>query len=173
MPGAVAELIELAFRRLYNIAQRILGRRFGPTPTLHATALVNEGVLRLYRNDDFCDLTDANHFYARFSLATKHALIDYQRNRQAEKRGPEITRLPLDVVMETLIDQLGRKKIGRDELQEGLDKLRQRSPRCAEVIELRYFGGMTNNEIAQQLGVCVSTVESDHRFSLAHLKMGC
>lgn len=163
---AVDQLIRLAYRRLHRIASRMIGRRYGRTPSLHATALINETVIRLYRQNHFSDLTCTQHFYARFSTATKHALIDHYRFRMAEKRGGNFHRLPLDMVLDQLLDQ------GVDplELQDELDALRANDSRCADVVEMFYFGQMTVPEIARVLGLSISTVESDLRIGRAFLR---
>ncbi|MEZ6094831.1 MAG: sigma-70 family RNA polymerase sigma factor [Pirellulaceae bacterium] len=165
---AVSQLIELAFRRLYEIAERIAPSRgkYGPTPTLHTTALVQEGVMRLYDNDVFRFVNDANHFYAIFSTATKHALIDYGRFKNADKRGGKFTRQPLDVVL----DQLEGEGIDPVELRDEFDHLRSHFPRSADVLEMFYFGRLTVAEIASALDVSISTIESDLRFARAFLR---
>lgn len=134
-------------------------------PVILRVTNLNESSLRMYDPKLFEGVRDADHFYAMFATATRHALVDHQRHRKAKKRGGGFNRLPLDVVLN------GFHEEGIDivELNDELEKLRNIHPRYADAIELKYFAGMTVPEIAKQLNVSISTVEADLRFARAWL----
>ena len=148
-------LVPLVYRELRAIAhRRIAGRDRGRT--LSTTALVHEAYLRLV-DQSRSEWRDRVHFLAVASLAMRHVLVDRARARAALKRGGERKRLTLDEKEIGVDDQAGVML----ELNESLDHLAQVEPRLARVVECRFFGGLTEEEIAEALGVTVRTVERD------------
>lgn len=148
-------LVPLVYEELRAIAhRRIAGRDRGRT--LSTTALVNEAYLKLV-DQSRSEWRDRAHFLAIASVAMRHVLIDRARARVALKRGGEAWRLSVDEE-EIGVDDQPRVLL---ELNESLDLLAQAEPRLARVVECRFFGGLTEEEIAEALGVTVRTVQRD------------
>lgn len=125
--------------------------------TLEPNAVVNEAYLRLIGHEPV-SYQDRAHFLAIAAQTMRRILIDYARARVAEKRGGTPQRVPLSVVdaqghptsIEELLD-----------LETQLTALAVADPRAARVVELRFFGGLTEEDVAQALGVSVITVKRD------------
>ena len=148
-------LVPLVYDELRAIAhRRIAGRDRGRT--LSTTALVHEAYLRLV-DQSRSEWRDRAHFLAVASLAMRHVLIDRARARVALKRGGAGRQWSLDEEEIGVEDQPGALL----ELNESLHHLAQVEPRLARVVECRFFGGLTEEEIAEALGVTVRTVERD------------
>ncbi|MCA9311201.1 MAG: sigma-70 family RNA polymerase sigma factor [Phycisphaerales bacterium] len=121
--------------------------------TLQPTALLNELWLYYLKVDRVVFNSEAE-VLAWASRVLRHLLVDHARRRHALKRGGRMARLSLD-------DAAGRTHPDLLELNEALIRLEQRHPRSAQVVEMRYFGGMTDTEIAERLGVTDRTVRAD------------
>lgn len=160
--GAVDEAAQLVHEELRSIARGVLsGQR--RVQTLRTTALVNEAYLRLIGDDR--QFEGRSHFFAIASKAMRSILIDYARSRQAQKRGGAWQRAPLDDV----IDSIEVDRLDLLALEEALTRLEQASSRQAEVVELRFFGGLSIEQAAEVLGVSHATIERDWRFARAWL----
>jgi RNA polymerase sigma factor (TIGR02999 family) len=131
---------------------------------LQATALVNEAYLRLLGNADV-NWRDRGHFYSAAAEAMRRILIDHARRRGAEIRGGRSTRLPLDVCDLAAIDD--PKQILA--LDQALSRLQEHDPLAVEVVRLRFFAGLQNEEVAAAMGVSVSTVKREWTFARAML----
>src|SRR5262249_38793810 len=105
-------------------------------------------------------------FFAAAARAMRRVLVDHARQRAADKRGGGLVRQPLDAVL----DYFAEQRIDLLALHEALDRLAGLHQRHGQVVELRFFGGYTVEEIAGLLGVSVSTVESDFRKAAAFLR---
>ena len=157
------ELFSAVYDDLCAVAQNLF--RSQPVGhTLQPTALVHEAYLRLARSGQ-ANVNDRTHALAVGAKMMRQILIDHARRRGADKRGGNVQRVMLDSV--TLAD----KPEGVDflDLQDALTRLERLSPRQSEVVELRFFGGLTNEEVAQVLGVTSRTVRSDWQFARAWL----
>lgn len=152
---ALARLVELAYDDLRAIAHRQLGRA-PEDATLRTTALVNEVYLRLADVDEGTWATRA-HFYAFCAKAMRNILIDYARRQQAARRGGDRVQVPLTDEMAALDTEIARVLA----VEEALELLAARDPRLARVAECRFFGGLTNEETGEALGVSTRTVERD------------
>lgn len=149
------ELYSLAYAELKRIA-RHHRRAAGSHETLSTTELVHEAYLRLARPAD-SPWQNRAHFFAVASRAMRLILVDFARRRHAAKRGAMWTRVSLghpDVALEVELDEI----LSLDAALERLDAL---NPRLREVVELRFFAGMPEHEIAEVLGVTPRTVERD------------
>lgn len=159
--------LDRLFPLLYDDLRRIAHRRLRaerPGHTLDTTALVNEAYLRLVGGSG-ATWESRVHFFAVAAKVMRHILVDYARRRRAEKRGGGAVRVSLQddmVVEEPRIDDLLA-------LDEALTALSERHERMGEVVEYRFFGGMTVKEAAQALDVSVRTVERDWRRAKAYL----
>jgi len=159
---AEAELMRLIHPELRKLAARCL-RAERPDHTLQATELVNEVYLRLLGHTR--DLQNRAHFRAVAAHAMRNILVDHARARHARKRGGDMVRIDLDAA--------GLGVSATDErvlaLDEALSRLSQWDPRQARVVQLRFFGGMTDEEIAEVLGMSTRTVKRDWRQARAWL----
>jgi RNA polymerase sigma factor (TIGR02999 family) len=163
-PGNESRLIELVFADLRRIARRHLLRE-RRNHTLQPTALVNEAYLRL-ANSPQDSWENKAHFFATASRLMRHVLVDYGRNRNAEKRGG--ARLQV-----TLKDDLVRAdtlSVDILALDEALERLAQMDSRQARIVELHFFGGMGFEDIARLLGLSERTVKGDWGMARAWLK---
>ena len=148
-------LVPLLYQELREIAHRRLGRP-DRGRTLATTALIHEAYLKLV-DQSRSEWRDRAHFLAVASIAMRHVLLDRAKARVALKRGGSARQWTLDAEEIGVDDQPGVLL----ELNEALDRLTQLEPRLARVVECRFFGGLTEQEIAEALGVTVRTVERD------------
>ncbi len=161
------EAAELVYPRVYaelkGIAQsRLRSERDGHT--LSATALVHEAYLKLVRQSDV-DWQNRGHFYAIAARAMRRVLLDYAIARRAEKRGggtPVVTLTDDTAGQLTKIDEVVA-------VDEALTRLATLDERPAQVVELRFFGGLTLEEIAKALDVSLASVNRDWRMARAFL----
>lgn len=163
--GAGVQLIDLVYDELRRVASNRM-RQERADHTLQPTALVNEVLVQLLDQDALGDMRNRKYFFAASVRAMRRILVDHARHRNATKRGGDIDRIPLDDVLDDLSDQ----NLDMLDLDEALDELATRSERQAEIVMLRFFGGLTVPEIAKQVSVSVSTVESDFRIAKAWLR---
>lgn len=161
--AALEALLPLVYDELRLIARRHR-RREGASPTFSTTVVVHEAYLRVFGAGPAA-FHDRRHFFAVASLAMRHLLRDGARRRLAARRGQGADHTGL-----TGHDPAGESRIELLlEIDEALTQLRTRDPRLAEVVELRYFGGLTGAEIAELLGVTERTIERDWRRARALL----
>jgi RNA polymerase sigma factor (TIGR02999 family) len=147
------QAVALSYEELRAIAHRRLAAR-GRGQTLSTTALVHEAYLKL---GDRIEWRDCGHFLALASLAMRHVMVDRARERATLKRGGVRHQVTLDDDALAAEDQPGLLL----QLDEALDRLSQMEPRLARVVECRFFGGLTETEIAEALDVTVRTVQRD------------
>lgn len=160
------ELVALLYERFRQRAhQRLEHER--PGHSLATSDLTNEALVRLVKNDEFAKAADGSQLFRAFARAMRQVLIDHARRRNAEKRGGGRQREELD----DLADHVGwLSQIEVLSLHEALDALAGEHPRAAEVLQMRYFGDYEMAEIAEALGVSLSTVDRDSTFGLAWLE---
>ena len=144
---------------------RGLMRRERPDHTLSPTAVVHEAVIRLLGEAVFDKAADRSFLFASAARAMREVLIDHARRRAADRRGGGRRRVPLDAV----VDYFEEQGLDVVAVHEALDRLAELDGRQAQVMTLRYFGGMTVPEVAAALGVSVVTVERDWRLARAWL----
>ena len=151
---ALDRLLPLVYDELRRIAHaRLVAEPAGHT--LNTTALVHEAYLKLIEQSQ---VTWANraHFLAVASTAMRRILVDYARRHRAGKRGGDRKRVPLDSAHLSIDDRADTLI----ELDEALTRLAAVDERLSRVVECRFFGGMTEEETAQVLGVTARTVRS-------------
>jgi len=139
-------------------------RRLRPGETLRTTALVHEAYLKLSRGQPL-PVRDRAHFFALASRAMRQVLVDAARTRRAAKRGGDAHAAALDDDA-LRVDAAGEEVLGLDR---ALERLAALDPRAASVVEWRYFGGLSEPEIAEALGVTERTVRRDWRQARAFL----
>ncbi|MEQ8745784.1 ECF-type sigma factor [Pyruvatibacter sp.] len=148
-------------RQLHHIAeQHFRGERSGHT--LQPTAIANEVWIRLLAQDEL-HFEHPAAFKAWASMAVRHILVDHARRKMAKKRGGDRTRV-------ALTDQAAADDIDVLALNDALEALQDAHERSARVVEMRFFGGMTDAEIAAELGVSDRTVRNDWRFARGWLR---
>ena len=158
---ALEKLMPLVYEELRRVAARHM-RRQGPGHTLQTTALVNEAYVRLIDSSQVRWQNRA-HFFAVSAQMMRRILIDFARARRYLKRGGGAQQVSLD---ETLAVAPER---GSDllELDEALTRLAALNRRQAQIVELRYFGGLSEEEAAEALKISLRTVQRD--WNLARL----
>lgn len=156
------QLIAVVYHDLRRLAAQYL-RNEVPGQTLQATALVHELYVQLFSGEP-PQLQDRAHFFALAARQLRHMLIDRARMRQADKRGGRNARVSLSEANAALAHDEDLVELDRE-----LTKLEELEPRCAQVVELRFFGGLREGEIAATLGISVTTVKRDWEFARAWL----
>lgn len=162
--GARGELISRVYEELRRLAGRLM-RRERADHTLSPTAVVHEAVIRLLGDAVFEKAPDPGFVVASATRAMREVLIDHARRRAAGRRGGGRHRVPLDRVL----DYFEGQGLDVSAVHEALDRLSEWNGRQAQVMTLRYFGGMTVAEVAHALGVSAVTVERDWRLARAWL----
>jgi RNA polymerase sigma factor (TIGR02999 family) len=157
--AALAELSPLVYEELRRLAHHHMGGQ-RPDHTLQTTALVNEAYLRL------ADQTNPRwqnraHFFAVAARAMRQILVSYARSQRAEKRGGGALKIELDEA--ALVSPQESKQIV--ELHEALEQLSTLDSRKAQVVELKYFGGLNYEEIAEVLKISRITARRDWEFA--------
>jgi RNA polymerase sigma-70 factor, ECF subfamily len=161
---AESRLVDLVYRELRLIASRYL-RNERQGHTLQTTALVNEAYLKL-TSRLHSDLKDRVHFYATASQIMRNILIDYARHRAAAKCGGGVRPI-------TLLETLAFSEDRLDEilaLENALRRLEKTDPRSGRVVVLRFYGGLSIEDIAHVLGIAPRTVKRDWNYSRAWLR---
>jgi RNA polymerase sigma factor (TIGR02999 family) len=161
---ASTDLLPLVYEQLRALAGRKMGRE-RPDQTLQATALVHEAYLRLVDTTKVQLWESRWHFFAAAAESMRRILVDNARRRGRIKRGGGQRRVDLDNVELTLNDP-------PDELialDEALVKLAEEHPAKAQLVNLRYFGGLTHEEAAQALGISTSTADRHWTYARAWL----
>ena len=162
-PRAADQLLNLVYEELRRLAAYKMAQE-APGQTLQPTALVHEAWLKLVGAGER-KFENRGHFFAVAAEAMRRILIDRARRRQTERHGGQYERVALDeadLAAPAEDDQLLA-------VDEALEKLSREHPAQAQVVKLRYFGGMTNEEAAQALNLSVSTVKNYWAFSRAWL----
>ena len=145
---AAEQLLPLVYEELRKLAAQRMAQE-KPGQTLQATALVHEAYIRLVNVDKAQHWNSRGHFFAAAAEAMRRILVDNARAKQTEKRGGGRVRRNLDAV-DVSIPQDSEKLLA---LNEALEKLAKTDPQVAELVKLRYFGGLTNREAAEVLGI--------------------
>jgi RNA polymerase sigma factor (TIGR02999 family) len=161
--NAARNLLMLVYEELRRLAAFKMAQE-APGQTLQATALVHEAWIKLIgdRNPTFNDRT---HFFRAAGEAMRRILIDQARRKQAQKHGGRLERVELEG-LEIAAPDSGTQLFA---VNEALDKLSVEYPLQAEVVKLRYFAGMSNEEIATALDISVSSVKNYWTFARAWL----
>ena len=161
--GALEKLIPLVQPELQRLAHRYMSReRSGHT--LQTTALLDDAYLEL-SDKTRPQWQNRAHFFAVAAQLMRRIMVDHARRRQALKRGGGAIRITLD----ESVASTETRAVELLALDDALEKLARFDPRMSEVVELRYFGGLTMEEIAEVLKVHVNTVRRDWRAARAWL----
>lgn len=161
--AAAVDLLPHVYGELRRLAAARLRQR-DAQGSLQATALVHEAYLRLCGNDAVT-FRGKNHFFAAAALAMRHVLVDRARRQHRQKRGGG--ERPVELLTDPAIQN--GDQVDLLDLDSALSQLEQLHARAAQVVTLRYFAGLTNQEIAAVLEVGDATVERDWKFAKAWL----
>ena len=161
--AAVDRLFELVYDELRRIARRQLRGARG-AETLSTTALVHEAYLKLSRDGGW-SVHDRAHFFALAARAMRHVLVDHARHRGRAKRGGGIAALELDEALVAAPDR-GAELLAIDD---ALGRLEAAAPELARLVELRFFAGLSIEEVAELRGVSDRTVKRHWRSARAFL----
>ena len=162
-PHAAEQLLPLVYDELRKLAARKLAQE-KPGQTLQATALVHEAYLRLVNVDKAQHWDSCGHFFAAAATAMRHIRIDQARRKKTQKRGGSVLRLELDDVAAPTPDE---ELLALDE---ALTQLTALDTRKAQLVELRFFAGLTSDQAAAVLGISPTTADRDWAFARAWLR---
>lgn len=161
--SAHSTLFDLVYQELHKIAKSRMGRE-APGHTSQTTALVNEFWLRLM-NESGVEWQNRNHFYSVASTAMRHILVDWARKRRAIKRGGG-QKVAVEEAMELAQQERSPDLVALDDALIELEKIDARKLR---VVELKFFGGLTTEEVAEVMGISDRTVKRDWELAKAIL----
>lgn len=165
-PSASEQLLPLIYGELRRLAtEKMVHEK--PGQTLQATALVHEAYLRLVDVQKSPHWNSRGHFFAAAAEAMRRILIERARHKKSQKGGGQHQRADLPDIEAppdpSFLDILA--------LHEALAKLEQKDVRKAELVKLRFFAGLTNEEAAQALGISSSTADNDWAYARAWLRL--
>ncbi len=165
-PDAAEQLVPLVYEELRKLAaQRLANEK--PGQTIQATALVHEAYVRLVDVENAQHWSSRGHFFGAAAEAMRRILVERARHKRSKKAGGDRHRQDLSWVdlstVEPEIDMLA--------LNEALEKLENQDKRRAEVVKLRFFAGLTIEQVAQALGISISTAGSDWAYARCWLRL--
>ena len=162
--GGLGELTPLVYQELRTIARHLL-RRERPGHTLQPSDLVHEAFIKLARQDRV-DWKGRTHFFAVGATQMRRILVDHARTKATVKRGQSPQRVELSDALKLYIDRPADVLA----LDDALETLATLDPRQARIVELRFFGGLSVDEVAAVLGVSKRTVEAEWTMIRAWLR---
>ncbi len=160
---ALEQLMPLVYEELRKMARQFMNKK-EVGHTLQPTVLIHEVYLKLVKQEKQ-NWENRTHFFGVASKAMRHILVDYLRNRRYLKRGGDAKKVEYD---ESIIVS-NERAVGLIELDEALNKLAELNERKSRVVELKYFGGLSNEEMAEVLKVSSKTIIRDWQFARSWL----
>jgi len=167
---AAAQLLPLVDEELRKLAAHRLARE-KPGQTLQATALVHEAYLRLLDGGKPWPWNGRGHFFAAAAEAMRRILVENARRKQSLKGGGGLQRADLEGLELPADSPVPSAALDLLALDEALAALERDEPRKAEVVKLRFFAGLTNDQAAEALGVSSATAENDWAYARAWLRL--
>jgi RNA polymerase sigma factor (TIGR02999 family) len=165
-PRAAQQLLPLVYEELRKLAAQKMAQE-KPGQTLQATALVHDAYLRLTDVEQQQCWNSRGHFFAAAAEAMRRILVENARSKHSLKHGSGYQRVELSAVEPAIT--------GSDDdvlaLHEALEKLETKDPRKAQLVKLRFFAGLTNEQAAQVLGVSTSTADNDWAYARSWLRL--
>jgi RNA polymerase sigma factor (TIGR02999 family) len=162
--AALEQLTPLVYDELHRLAQRYI-RRENPGHTLQTSALVNEAYLRLV-DQKSVRWQNRSHFFAIAAQLMRRILVDHARSHARQKRGGQAQRLSLDATAimskESVVDLVA--------IDEALNKLARFDSQKSRIVEMKFFGGLSTDEVAESLHVSSRTIEREWRKAKAWLR---
>jgi len=159
---AADRLMDAVYSNLQGIARKYFSSE-RPDHTLQPTALVHEAWMRLFQRAQV-DWRDRGHFYAVAALQMRHILVEHGRQYRAARRGNGL-KVQLDENLHGI--SLHNREV--ENLDELLERLHRLDPEAAKTVEMKFFGGLTDEEVAHELGCSHSTVRRHWHFAKAWL----
>lgn len=166
-PTAADELLPLVYGELRKLAKARLAHE-KPGQTIQATALVHDAFIRLVDQQIPQQWDNARHFFSAAAEAMRRILIERARRRATVKHGGELERIEITAIDPAVLP------IACDDilaLDEALERLKREHPRKAELVQLRFFAGLTTAQAAETLGVSISTAENDWTYARSWLRV--
>ena len=165
-PAAAEQLLPLVYDELRKLAAARLSHE-KPGQTLQATALVHEAYLRLLGDGKPVDWNSRGHFFGAAAEAMRRILIEQARRKKSLKGGGKLNRLELGD------QELPGSGAGFDllALDEALKRLEESDPRSAQVVKLRFFGGLTIKQTAEAMGISTATADNDWAYARSWLRV--
>ena len=154
---ALEKLFPVVYNELREIAGALFHNEFRSNHTLQPTALVHEAYMRLIGDANDISWQNRAHFFSIAARSMRQILVSHAKRCNAEKRGGGQTVLTLDEA----VSFLNTRDIEILALNEALERLAKLDERQTEIVELKFFGGLTNEETAEVLGISVSTVKRE------------
>ena len=163
---ASEQLLPMVYEELRKLAASKIAQE-QPGQTLQATALVHEAYLRLVADDQAKHWDSRGHFFAAAAEAMRRILIEQARRKSGPKAGGEHQRVEL-----SLVDpESSGPPVDLLALSDSIDRLQAKDHRAAEVVKLRFFAGLTRQQVADFLGVSVATIDNDWAYAKGWLKV--
>jgi len=167
--GALERLMPMVYDELYRLARHYMAVE-RPGHTLQATALVNEAYLRFANAD--ADFKGRSHFFAIAARVMRRILVDWARSRGAQKRGGDVPMVELDqnAALDGSDTPWGTSSDDLIAIDDALKALAKLDARKSEIVELRFFGGLSLKETAEVLKVSEETIRKDWNITKSWLK---
>ena len=169
--SALDQLFVQVYDELHSIAHNKRRNWIGKDYTLNTTALVHEAYIKLLENSQH-DWNSRAHFMGVASKAMRHILINYAEKRRTQKRGGDVKKVSLEEERASIDDVIEMSDEQADKLmaiESAIKKLEKTNERQVRIIECKFFGGMTNDETAETIGVSKATVKRDWAMAQAWL----
>jgi RNA polymerase sigma factor (TIGR02999 family) len=154
---ARGELFDALYGELHRLARAQLYRAGSAADSLDTTSLLHESYLKLIRVDQMVSV-NRGHFFAYASKIMRSVIVDLVRERLSERRGGGVSVVTLNT---SVVESIVQKDEDLIRINDALEALAQVDSRLVEVVEMRFFGGLTEKEIAEILGVSDRTVKRD------------
>ena len=154
--AALAPLMDEVYARLLRLAISYL-KHERREHTLDGAALVNEAFLRFVQQDRV-QWQNRAHFFAVSAKIMRRVLLDHARRQASRKRGPGVLRITIDEAVDASLDAADERPPDLIALDDALRELETRNPQLAELVVMRYFGGMRKEEVAEVMGLSSATV---------------
>ena len=164
--AAADQLLPLLYEELRKLAYAKIAQE-KPGQTLQATSLVHEAYIRLVDAEKAQHWSSRGHFFGAAAEAMRRILVEQARRKKSQKRGGGLNRVELSDA--DLVD--GGRDLDLVALDEALGRLETDDPRAAEVVKLRFFGGLTIKEAAKAIGISEATADNDWAYARSWLRM--
>jgi RNA polymerase sigma factor (TIGR02999 family) len=164
--GAAEQLLPLVYEELRKLAAQKMAQE-APGQTLQATALVHEAYLRLVGGGERQHWDSRRHFFAAAAEAMRRVLVEAARRKAALKAGGNLRR----VESSDLQSAMEGRSLDLLALHEAFEKLAAKAPRKAELVKLRFFAGLTNQQAGEALGIATSTADEDWAYAKCWLRV--
>jgi RNA polymerase sigma-70 factor, ECF subfamily len=166
--AAQAELCELVYQELHEIGRR--ARRRGPGCSLATTDVVHDFMGRFLGDGRLGQMKNRRYFYAAAADQMRRLIIDHWRKKKTKRQGGHLKREPLDPWLDEVTDSAASRCGGDLEaLDQALARLKHDRPRQYEIVQLKFFAGLTNEQVAETLDISIDTVKRDWRIARARL----